>query len=267
MRNREETTRNKHFGFWQELDVMKNEDCMSNASFGFLENVALDIPFEVTHGLMIEHADMFLHGYCDIFANILHKVYGYEMMALFDDGALVHAFCVSDIGGIPVYIDVRGITADAAEFFSEFGDAYSVCTVDDPFVEYMEPQDLSEVSYSTHAVEDFISAYREYYQTGGKETYPLISFRNRGVSYSAGWQDGLYVFDFGDGEFVDSDGDSYFIHVEYNPDKNKWIAEVWWEDDHMEIRNCNPVANMYMTSSEFGLVKAFIVNIMNRNVA
>jgi len=42
------------------------------------------------------------------------------------------------------------------------------------------------------------------------------------------------VFDFGDGEFFDKNGESYFYHIEFHRDTNEWIYEQWYEDEVVE---------------------------------
>lgn len=40
-----------------------------------------------------------------------------------------------------------------------------------------------------------------------------------------------FCFDFGEGELVDKDGDSYFVHVEYHLNTGEWVFENWYEDE------------------------------------
>jgi len=60
-------------------------------------------------------AEIFLHGYCDVFALALHQAFGYEMEQMADSAepdTLVHAYCIShNAAGNKVFIDVRGITS------------------------------------------------------------------------------------------------------------------------------------------------------------
>ena len=63
-----------------------------------------------------------------------------------------------------------------------------------------------------------------------------IKFRDKEIFYNYHWIDeNTFIFDFGDGEFVDSEEHDYFIHFEYHLDNDKWIVEIWWEDDNLNI--------------------------------
>lgn len=48
------------------------------------------------------------------------------------------------------------------------------------------------------------------------------------------WNDDTsFALDIGDGELIDKDGNSYFIHCEYNRDNGMWhyVFEIWFEND------------------------------------
>lgn len=48
------------------------------------------------------------------------------------------------------------------------------------------------------------------------------------------WNDNTsFALDIGDGELTDKNGNSYFIHCEYNCDNGMWhhIFEIWWFED------------------------------------
>ena len=52
------------------------------------------------------------------------------------------------------------------------------------------------------------------------------------------WNDDTsFALDIGDGELIDKDGNSYFIHCEYNCDNGIWyyIFEIWFENDSCNI--------------------------------
>ena len=72
-------------------------------------------------------ADVFLHGYCNIFAQELSKEFGYKIEEIRDfENRLIHAYCISDFNGDTAYIDIRGITTDVSLFFNEFSDVMIV---------------------------------------------------------------------------------------------------------------------------------------------
>ena len=104
-------------GFYAELESLQKE--LPDASFGFLENTDVGDYYSLYD---------FLHGHCDEFAAALSDYYGYEIEYIIDScNTLVHAYCVTEVGGDKAYIDVRGITTDADLFFEEFE---AFCTYD-----------------------------------------------------------------------------------------------------------------------------------------
>ena len=118
-------------GFYIELDEVKKE--YPEATFGFMECA-------VTLGRF--NAFDFLHGYCLDFALLLSDELGYQLETVRDPaGALIHAYCISEVDGEKLYIDVRGITNDADLFFKEFEDEVDYsdgefwCLDDQAFIE------------------------------------------------------------------------------------------------------------------------------------
>lgn len=45
-----------------------------------------------------------------------------------------------------------------------------------------------------------------------------------------------FCFEFGDGQFTDEDGDSFFYHTEYHLDTRQWIFQKWYEDEVCEAQ-------------------------------
>lgn len=86
-------------------------------------------------------------------------------------------------------------------------------------------------------------------------------FRGKETSYDYAWNvDNSFVFDFGDGDkdFIDNEGDSYFIHCEYesdNPDTQFWF-EQWWEDESTEADF------EIVTEEEREYIKQFMMELM-----
>lgn len=104
-------------GYYLELEEIQKEH--SDASYGFLENTEVGDYYSLYD---------FLHGHCDEFAAALSDYYGYAVEYILDSSnVLVHAYCVTEVGGDRAYIDVRGITTDSELFFKEFED---FCTYD-----------------------------------------------------------------------------------------------------------------------------------------
>lgn len=85
--------------------------------------------FHVSSGAKYD-MNVYLHGFCTIFALALHEAYGYPVTLICDDDMnpgddpltyLTHAYCTwTTPDGNAIYIDVRGMTADRHGFMSEF---------------------------------------------------------------------------------------------------------------------------------------------------
>lgn len=105
-----------HNGFYEELDELLKD---GDADFGFMENEFLGVDEE---GRPFE-AYCFVHGFCNVFAQILNKIYGYPIECIYnEEGRLIHCFCVDESDETPVFIDARGKTTDYYELVSEFED-------------------------------------------------------------------------------------------------------------------------------------------------
>lgn len=91
-----------------------------------------------------------------------------------------------------------------------------------------------------------------------------FNFRGQEISYQWNWlDDDTFVFQFGDGEFHDADGD-FFIHFEYHVTDNEWIIEVWWEDDNIDINELDKFdADEFITEQEIEEVKKFAKQFMD----
>lgn len=86
-----------------------------------------------------------------------------------------------------------------------------------------------------------------------------LNFRNQEVSYIYHWlDDDTFIFDFGDGEFTDSENLAYFLHLEYHVKDNEWVIEIWWEDDTLGIDELDKMdSDEYITEQEVEEVKEF----------
>ena len=107
-----------HTGFYKDKRRTWDVD-----DFGFLEKEEL---FETENGTF--KVGDFLHGWCEIFAYMLHRRFGWPIEVIRDeDGFLIHAYCVRKVKDrfgkeIPAFVDVRGETTDYREFINEFWD-------------------------------------------------------------------------------------------------------------------------------------------------
>lgn len=79
------------------------------------------------------------------------------------------------------------------------------------------------------------------------------------------WNDDIsFALDIGDGELIDKDGNSYFIHCEYNCDNGIWyyIFEIWFENDSCNIYDI-PETNRseYLSETEIEDLRGIIYNL------
>lgn len=91
-----------------------------------------------------------------------------------------------------------------------------------------------------------------------------FNFRGREILYQCHWDDdNIFVFQFGDGEFTDL-ASEYFIHFEYHLEDNKWVIEVWWEDDNIDIKELDKCdTDKYITENEIEEVKKYAKKFMD----
>lgn len=88
-----------------------------------------------------------------------------------------------------------------------------------------------------------------------------FEFRGKQITYDWSWLDeDTFVFQFGDGQLQDEDGD-YFIHFEYHVADNEWIVEVFWDGEAAEIGVINN-ADDYITVEEMETVMNFAEKFM-----
>lgn len=143
-----------------------NTDCECDDGFIEMESVLLSggntnqKPYD---------ASVFLHGFCDIFAELLSQKYGYSIKKLLDEeDELVHVFCTTDISGKRYYIDARGITDEPQDVMLEFEDfVFYTSIYENTVVDYKEE---SRKFYGDSCYEEFkklaeelLAMFPEYY--------------------------------------------------------------------------------------------------------
>ena len=102
------------------------------------------------------------------------------------------------------------------------GDLFKSCVISPPFFN----ADADEPGWEVETT----NGYCDQYSLRFPDTLEKFLFRGQMVSYMYNWSDeDTYGFDFGDGEFKDSEGLDYFIHLEYHVADDEWIVEVFWE--------------------------------------
>lgn len=118
-------------------------------------------------------ADVFLHGFCGIFALAIADTFGYEIEVsaaepedkddtdcgpnLLMDWNIVHIYCVQREGADAetAYIDVRGVTSDEEKFFDDFSD--ELCGEDDYLI--FSTDDIRDFCCSCMSEEGYKSLY------------------------------------------------------------------------------------------------------------
>lgn len=73
---------------------------------------------------------------------------------------------------------------------------------------------------------------------------------NRGFKYL---DKNTFVFEFGDGKFVDEDNEPCFYHIEYHLDTNEWVFQKWYEDE---------ICDAELTSDEEQYIMAIVKELM-----
>ena len=105
-----------HTGYY-DLDKDEQKKELKSA----IDGIRMSLSFPHSEGKLTKYN--FLHGYCDTFATILSKKYGYEIEAMYNEhNELIHAYCVKQVDGVNYYIDVRGITSNWFDFVAPFPD-------------------------------------------------------------------------------------------------------------------------------------------------
>lgn len=83
-------------------------------------------------------------------------------------------------------------------------------------------------------------------------------FRNKNMLYDYNWIDkNTYTLCLDDAEFVDKDGDKYYILTEYHADENSFIFEIWY--DYQVV----PADETYITEPEKECIKSFMRSLMD----
>jgi hypothetical protein len=75
-------------------------------------------------------------------------------------------------------------------------------------------------------------------RTALSESKDTIKISGKDISYVVDRNPkGEVTVEIGDGELTDTLGDDFFIHLEYDPDKNDWVEEIWYYDDHLNLKD------------------------------
>lgn len=150
----------KNKGFYEELNKLRKDD--PKANFDFLKNINTKI--------YIRAID-FLHGFCTVFAYVLHKEFGYKIYSIYDeDGTIVHAYCVVPNGEETVYVDVRGCTTDFVLFMDEFNESNDYKTLKIRNYTLVAKKAIKDTDIKgkdipiLSAAKEIIQNYKNYYQ-------------------------------------------------------------------------------------------------------
>lgn len=89
-----------------------------------------------------------------------------------------------------------------------------------------------------------------------------LLFREQEIQYYTNWlDDDTFELWFGENIFIDSDGDDYFIHIEYHLDDNEWVIEIYFEEEFVLIEDfINP--DEYITKKEIEEIKKIAIKEM-----
>lgn len=89
-----------------------------------------------------------------------------------------------------------------------------------------------------------------------------LLFREQEIQYYTNWfDDDTFELWFGENIFIDSDGDDYFIHIEYHLDDNEWVIEFYFEEEFVLIEDfINP--DEYITKKEIEEIKKIAIKEM-----
>lgn len=142
----------KKYDFWDELRSLREE--FPEASWGYLEN---------EYSLFGLSPYDFLHGSCDIFAEVLHEKYGYTLEYAECLG-LLHAYCVKELDGHTYYIDVRGICSDYDEFLEDFKEyfiekKFSIARLDSIPERYIHSDNICRERSAAKAIIEYYNYY------------------------------------------------------------------------------------------------------------
>ena len=116
------TKKHMKYGFYTELEELREDEPEEEFDFGFMENESY-INQDPNKNFKYVSAYDFLHGYCFEFALALNEMFGYEIECIMgEENELIHAYCILKENGHNIYIDVRGYTDEYDTFIEEFED-------------------------------------------------------------------------------------------------------------------------------------------------
>lgn len=155
-----------HNGYYYDMDIMKEELPEEDYDgFCFMENTSYDIYEENGHPIT---AYDYLHGRCNIFAELMSQKYGYDAFVIEDwEGKMIHCYNTATLpNGQTAFIDARGITTDYVEFISEFEDWVDIDeSIENtrPFIKERDADKISEndIAFITELLSDFPLQYKE----------------------------------------------------------------------------------------------------------
>lgn len=97
------------------------------------------------------------------------------------------------------------------------------------------------------------------------EKFATFKFRNKYLKSDYSWLDkDTLVFQFGEGEIKDKNGDECFVLGEYHYDTEKFIIQVWYEDDAFTIYSQYEDSELDNVSDFFELSEKEVNNIIER---
>lgn len=76
-----------------------------------------------------------------------------------------------------------------------------------------------------------------------------------------------FIFQFGDGELIDKDGDSYFIYYELDFITKEEVIQLWYENEIVTIYSTKPesiVFKSYLTQEEISEIRREFHRILDK---
>jgi hypothetical protein len=129
---------------YERLELEDERFCFLESYITADDFIDYEIPYVYNKEVKyIREMNYYLHGYCDEFAYALANKFGYNIVLFCaSDGDkfknIVHAFCVKEVNGKNVYIDIRGKSrltslSDIMDIYEEMYDFY--------FIKILSPKD------------------------------------------------------------------------------------------------------------------------------
>ena len=135
-----------------------------DTSFDKLKLIKSEFVATVVGGTSIYYsAYNFLHGYCLVFAYVLHLRFGYDVLLISNNsGTEVHCCCYNKYMNYDVYIDVRGGVINLKKLLQPFPNIDSVHPKIEKitdFEKYSDEWDPELMSFANYIIDTYYDYY------------------------------------------------------------------------------------------------------------